>query len=166
MRLNDRSFVGLLKAVLFAIGVSALLAGYGTIDRVSAQQPMSLTTHGNGAEAVICDSSVAVTITSATTTALVALAAGKTVYVCNVSLHLVGNATAVLATFEYGTGAACSTPTVLSGPYTGSTTPGTTTPVNIGSNIGYVFKAATSNALCIVSVGTAGINGVVSYTQF
>lgn len=147
---------------VFTIGTIAILLGVG----VKAQQLMSVASHGNGAEAIVCDSSVSVNITSATTTALVALSAGKTIYVCSASLHLVGNATAVAAVFEYGTGAACTSPTVLTGPYTGATASTATTPVQIGGALGYAFKTAASNALCILSAGTAGLNGVVTYTQF
>lgn len=157
------SCVALVMAVL---GMAAFVLSDLGARGVSAQQPFSIVTHGNGAEEIVCDQSVAVNITSATTTALVALTAGQTIYVCGASLHLVGNATAVTATFEYGTGAACSTPTVLTGPYTGATASTQTTAVNIGANVGYAFKTAASNALCIVSLGTAGLNGVVTFAKF
>lgn len=158
-----------MKRSLSAIAIAFMVAGIAFILTgivLAAQQGVSVQSHGNGAEVVVCDQSVAVNITSATTTALVALNATKTIYVCGGLLHLVGNATAVTAAFEYGTGAACTSPTVLTGPYTGATASTATTPVQFGENVGYAFKAPAGNALCIVSTGTAGLVGYVNFAQF
>lgn len=101
---------------------------------------------------------VSVAISTATTTQLVALAAGKTVYVCGVAVSI-GATTTVQ--FEYGTGSACGTGTTA---LTGVFAPSTGSVLNI-SGEGTKISTIASNALCAVSTGTGGINGVVSYVQ-
>ena len=111
--------------------------------------------------AAVAKSSVAVSITSATTTQLVALSSGKTVYVCgfNASLGL-----SDVLTFEYGTGSACGTgTTALTGAYT-SDAAVVAAPMALGGS-GTVFAGIASNALCALTTGTGGIRGQLTYVQ-
>jgi hypothetical protein len=103
-------------------------------------------------------SSVSVAITTATTTQLVALAAGKSVYVCGFTASFGATTT---AQFEYGTGATCGTGTTV---LTGTFTPGTGVVLSLATD-GTEFSAPAGNALCAVSTGTGGIQGVLTYVQ-
>jgi hypothetical protein len=112
-------------------------------------------------------SSVAVNITTATTTQLVALSGTTSVYVTGASLAAVGNATPVTAKFVYGTGSNCGTGTTdLTGPFTSGTVAGAVVPILLAQSITAWFRTAAGTALCLTSTGTAGLTGVVSYQQF
>lgn len=101
-------------------------------------------------------SSVAISITSATTTQLIALSAGQHIYVCGVALSSVGGT----STFEYGTGSSCGTGTTsLTGPFPASSTV-------ILSGAETKFTAPVGNALCLVSgTSTSATGGVLTYVQ-
>lgn len=114
-------------------------------------------------------SSVVVAQASATTTQLVALSAGKIVYVCGLSMTIAPSGTSAdTATFEYGTGASCGTgTTALTGAFGAGdlTTAAPPLFVTLGAP-GTAFSTAAGNALCIVSAGTTvSIQGVLSYVQ-
>lgn len=106
--------------------------------------------------AVMPKSNAAVSITSATTTSLVPVSAGKAVYICGVNLTM---AAATSIQFEYGTGAACTSPTALSGVIPPSTI---STPTMNATQM----VTPISQGVCALSVGTAGIHGYVSYVQW
>ncbi len=103
-------------------------------------------------------SSVTVAISTATTTQLVALSSGKTVYVCGFTASIGATTTVAL---EYGTGSSCGTGTTA---LTGVFAPATGAVLSLGGS-GYKTATIASNALCAVSTGTGGINGVLSYVQ-
>src|SRR5580704_6040460 len=88
---------------------------------------------------------------TAGTTQLVALSAGKTVYVCGYNFTETNVAQTIV--FEYGTGASCGTgTTALTGAFT-STTANT---IVVGEySGGTIFAAPTGNALCILTTGAA-----------
>jgi len=104
-------------------------------------------------------SSVPVAITTATTTQLVALAANKIVHVCGFDASFGATTTAQL---EYGTGSACGTGTTV---LTGTYAPATGTLWEAGNGNSTFTKTIASNALCLVSTGTGGIQGVLTYVQ-
>jgi hypothetical protein len=110
----------------------------------------------------VAKTSVAINLTTATTTQLVALAAGQSVYVCG--YNFTETSVAQTAQFEYGTGASCGTgTTVLTGPFTSTTT----NTIVVGEySGGTIMTAPTGNALCIVSTGAAVvIGGSLTYVQ-
>ena len=102
-------------------------------------------------------SSVAISVGSATTTQLVALSAGKKVYVCGLAVSSVGGTT----TFEYGTGSACATgTTTLSGAFAAAST------VSLPGGGTTLFTAPSGNALCLLSgTSTSATAGVLTYVQ-
>lgn len=101
-------------------------------------------------------SSVAIAISTATTTQLVALASGKKVYVCSFSATTPASSSLV---FEYGTGSACGTgTTALTGAY------GASSSITSGAADATQFSAPAGNALCALTTGT-GAQGVLSYVQ-
>jgi hypothetical protein len=109
----------------------------------------------------ILKSSAAVSITTATTTQLVALSAGKSVYVCGFTASL-GLSDSIV--FEYGTGSACGTgTTALTGAFT-SDAAVIAAPATLGGE-GTRMTAPSGNALCALTTGTGGIKGVVQYVQ-
>jgi hypothetical protein len=109
---------------------------------------------------VACDSSAQLTMSTATTTQMVALVSGKSIYVCGLILNGGGSTTTKLV---YGTGTNCATGTT-------SLTPAFTlasgTNVILGGGLGFVTKANTANALCVTNSAAATANIFVSYTQF
>jgi len=106
----------------------------------------------------VAKSSVSVAISTATTTQLVALTTGKIVYACGFSASFGASTT---AQFAYGTGSACGTGTTA---LTGVFAPGTGVVLGLSAE-GAHFQTIASNALCLVSTGTGGINGVLTYIQ-
>jgi hypothetical protein len=104
-------------------------------------------------------SSFSVALTSATTTAVAAVAAGKSVYVCQMTI---AGTTGGSVQLEYGTGATCGTGTTA---LTGAIAVTTAQPVSVGWG-GALVTAPVGNALCLVTSGTStAVNGFISYVQ-
>jgi hypothetical protein len=116
----------------------------------------------------VAKSSVAVAISSATTTQLVALQPGMTVYVCGFSIAA-GAGTNPSIKFEYGTGTTCGTgTTVLTGAMATGVTVSTTAPGPIFtySPPSTAFKTPAANALCVVTAGASvNVQGFVTFVQ-
>jgi hypothetical protein len=104
-------------------------------------------------------SSVAVAITTATTTQLVALSATKAIYVCG---FYASTGLSDTLKFEYGTSTNCTGTNALTGTFTSDA-------AVVGNLViageGTKFVAPAGNGLCIVSVGTGGIQGVLTFIQ-
>jgi len=143
----------------FAFGLSILtallLAGY-----VLVVTPDVVTAQGSNRDPVLCTQSVAVTGAAAATVELVALSAGKRVYVCGFVLNGAG---ATTATFKTGTGSACGSGTAS---LTGALKFVDGSSVTYGGGPGYVMKSPVGNALCWTNSATVQVSGVVSYAQF
>jgi hypothetical protein len=143
----------------FAFGLSILtallLAGY-----VLVVTPDVVTAQGSNRDPVLCTQSVAVTGAAAATVELVALSAGKRVYVCGFVLNGAG---ATTATFKTGTGSACGSGTAS---LTGAMKFVDGSSVTYGGGPGYVMKSPAGNALCWTNSATVQVSGVVSYAQF
>jgi hypothetical protein len=111
-------------------------------------------------------SSVSIAVSSATTTSLVSLNATHGIYVCGFTLTIAGSATsASTAQFEYGTGAACSSPTALTGTMGAGTA---TVPIQVtyGDGRGTIFVVPSGSGLCILTAGTTVLTeGVLTYVQ-
>lgn len=97
------------------------------------------------------------TITTATTTALVAVSGATQVFVCEVDFGITGTTTAGTILFEQGTGVACAaSPVSLTATYTDAGASITDIFFSIGKGSATTFKTAASNGLCAVTtVGTA-----------
>jgi len=117
----------------------------------------------------IAKSSAPINITTATTTSLVAVSGSTTVYVCGFSVtisEVITTPNTIL--FEYGTGAACTSPTVLTGLYGGGgVTAGDPIPVSYGGAGMTVFKSAASAGICALTAigGSGSFQGVLTYVQ-
>jgi hypothetical protein len=113
--------------------------------------------------------SAAISVSTATTKSLVAVSGTTSVYVCSFSISIAGSATtAATAAFEYGTGASCSSPTVLTGTYGSNDAAVSTTPTVIPHDGGgyTLFAAPSGNGLCIVTTGNAVFTqGVLTFVQ-
>lgn len=109
----------------------------------------------------VTKSSVAIDITSATTTKMVALSSGKITYVCGFSASMTGTAPTML--FEYGTNVSgeCDTGTTA---LTGAYIPTSGAFVQ-DRGFGTMFATAASKDLCIVSGGTPVLKGVLTFVQ-
>jgi len=117
----------------------------------------------------VLKSNVAINISSATTTALVAVSGATAVYVCGFSLTISQVATtANTIAFEQGTGAACAgTPTALTGLYGAGGVTAAAPIVISQSGPGTIFKTAASNGLCaLTAIGASGsFQGVLTFVQ-
>ncbi len=117
----------------------------------------------------IAKSSAAISITSATTTSIVAVSGATVVYVCGFAFTIAPSATSAdTALIEYGTGAACTSPTVLTGTFGNGdlTSAAPVTLIHYGGAGQTVMKSAASAGICILSAGTAvNIQGVLTYVQ-
>lgn len=117
----------------------------------------------------VVKSSVAVGITTAATTQLVALQAAQTIYVCGFALTISQVATTA-NTFKFvqGTGASCGTGTAdLTGLFgAGGITAAAPIFVESRGN-GTIFKTASGSALCATTaIGASGsFQGVLTYVQ-
>ncbi len=128
-----------------------------------AQGPQRLcyTTDGqNCVPAVQASNSAAISISTATTTQLVAAVTGKRIFVTawDVIAGGTGNFTLV-----YGTGSNCGTGTTsLTGAYPLTAQAG----ISKGNGLAVVFPLPASNALCATTSQAVQMSGSVSYAQF
>lgn len=113
--------------------------------------------------------SVAIAVASATTTALVAVQGGASIYVCGFVMTIAGSATAATsAAFEYGTGAACTSPTALTGTFGSGDAAASPDGLAVvyGGAGATIFTAPVSTGLCILTAGTTVLTeGVLTYVQ-
>jgi hypothetical protein len=116
-------------------------------------------------------SSVKIAITTATTTAMVAVSGSTTVYVCGFDFTISNVVTtANTLKFESGTGTACATPVAdLTGIYNagGVTAAAPTHVQSAGTGGGTVFNGGASNGVCAVTAigATAAFEGVLTFVQ-
>jgi hypothetical protein len=104
--------------------------------------------------------SVAISISTATTTQLVALSSGKAIYVTAWDVIAAGTGNIQL---EYGTGSNCGTgTTALTGNYNLTAQAG----ISKGSGFGAILFIPASNALCAVTSAAVGMAGSLSYAQY
>lgn len=115
---------------------------------------------GNMVGLIQADNSAAISVSTATTTQLVALSAGKKIYVT--SYDVVAGGTGNI-TFEYGTGSSCGTgTTALTGAYNLVANSG----ISKGGGLGPVLVIPASNALCVLTSAAVQMSGSAAYTQF
>jgi hypothetical protein len=117
----------------------------------------------------VAKSSAVIGITSATTTALVAVSGSTTIYACGYDFTISEViTTANTLAFEYGTGTACATsPTALTGTF-GAGGVVAAAPLHISYAPGHtVFKTPASSGLCaLTAIGASGtFQGVITYVQ-
>jgi hypothetical protein len=116
----------------------------------------------------VLKSSVPINVVTPTTTSLVAVSGTKAVYVCGFTVTIAPSATSAdTAQLEYGTGAACSSPTVLTGSFgAGDVTTATGPTVISLADPGTSMTAPASNGVCLLSAGTTvNIQGILQYVQ-
>ena len=109
-------------------------------------------------------SSAPITIAAAATTQQIALAAGKSIYVCGGVLDIQGSATTVGSIqLEYGTGTNCAGgPTALTGVMPGNITANVPTIIPITPGL----TTPSGQELCTIAAGTTvGITGYLVYVQ-
>ncbi len=122
----------------------------------------SFISSGNTSQSVACDHSTAINIVAASTVSLVPVSGATIVYVCSYDVEVVTGAGTTWA-LEYGTGAACTSPTALTGVYAD----GVGTHTTAGSGEGTLMRSAASAGLCIVTVGGGqSVQGRITWTQF
>jgi hypothetical protein len=114
--------------------------------------------------------SAKISVSSATTTGLVATSGSTVIYVCHFDMSIAGSATsAATAQLEFGTGAACvTTQSAITGTYGSNDAAVSTVPTVVSGGDGG-FSVAISSAgaaLCVVTAGTSPfVQGVVTYVQ-
>lgn len=108
----------------------------------------------------LTQASVPIDISSATTTQLVALKAGQSVYVTALSLIAAGTGN---VQFVYGTGSACATG---QGTLTGNYNLTAQTGLAFGNGSGVVLVVPQGNALCVTTSASPEVSGSLAYAQF
>jgi hypothetical protein len=104
--------------------------------------------------------SIAVTISTATTTKLIDGAAGQSIYITAVDVVAAGTGN---IQFIAGTGATCGTGTVnVTGNYNLTAQVGFTK----GTGVGALWVIPPGNNLCAVTSGAVGMPGSISYARF
>lgn len=115
---------------------------------------------GNLVGIIQADASAKIDVSTATTTELVALSAGKKIYVTSWDVIAAGTGTIKLV---YGTGTACGTGTTdLTGAYSLVAQSG----IAKGGGLGPILVVPASNALCVTTSAAVGMQGSMAYTQF
>jgi hypothetical protein len=115
---------------------------------------------GNLTGLIQADASAAISVSTATTTQIVALSSTKKIYIT--SFDVIAGGTGNI-TFEYGTGSNCGTgTTVLTGAYNLTAQAG----IAKGNGLGPVLVVPASNALCVLTSAAVQMSGSVAYTQF
>jgi hypothetical protein len=105
-------------------------------------------------------SSVAINVSTATTTQLVAISGSTAIYVT--AYDVISGGTGNI-TFEYGTGASCGTgTTALTGPYNLTAQTG----LAKGNGAAMVLKVPAGNALCVLTSAAVQMSGSVTFQQF
>lgn len=143
-------------------------AGAASADVLSVQGVATMTpllAGGNGsagiAGLITCDQSAFVDNSASGLTQIVALASGKTIYVCSGSMGVGGTASSLQ--LVYGTGTACATGTT-------NITPSWQLAANSGREFGSPFfnglKTAASNALCLRNSGANAAQTEIHFAQF
>lgn len=148
-----------LRLGVFGILAAALILGAIPMKSANAQVPW------NPCNTTAMQTNVKIAATTATTTELVALAAGQIIYVCDFSLTISQVATtANTIKFVYGTGTNCATGTTDITAAFGAGGITATRPIVItGRNL----KTIAANALCVTTTigASAFFNGYISYIQ-
>jgi len=135
---------------LYTAMTSAISAGTNTIGNIGFDP-----SQGKGAPA-----SIAINVSTATTTQLVALSGSTKIYVT--SFDVIAGGTGNI-TFVYGTGSSCGTGTTsLTGAYNLTAQAG----IAKGSGVAAVLVVPAGNALCVTTNASAQMSGSVSYQQF
>ena len=125
--------------------------------------------YGDACASGVVKSSVAINITSATTTQLVAISGSTAIYICGFSFTI----SEVVTTpntlqFEYGTSTNCTGTNKLTGLYGGGgVTAGDPIAIAYGNGNATVFSVPASNGLCaLTAIGaSASFQGVLTYVQ-
>ena len=144
-----------------AAGTSATSAQ--AVQGVAGGVPMPINganTGGSLTSIIQAGASVPINISTATTTQLVALSSGKSIYITAWDVIAAGTGN---FTLEYGTGSLCATgTTALTGAYSFTAQVG----IAKGVGLGPVLTVPAGNALCAVTSTAVQMSGSVSYTQF
>jgi hypothetical protein len=118
-----------------------------------------LSTPVSAQDGLLARASVPISISTSTTTQLVALAAGQPIYVLSWDVVTAGSGTFQLV---YGTGTSCATgQNTLTGAYPMAAQ----TVITRGSGNGVILVVPAGNALCVVTVGAVQYSGSLSYVQ-
>jgi hypothetical protein len=107
-----------------------------------------------------CDSSALLSMTTSTTTQIVALQAGKSIHVCGFVVNAGGTTTARIV---QGTGTNCATGLANMTPAFNLASGGN---VSFGNSVGRLLKTNSGSALCITSTAAVALNILVIYTAF
>ena len=147
--------------------VAVIANSAGNVAGSASTTPVNVVTSDPCASAA--KSSAAINVTSATTTSLVAVSGATKVYVCGFSMTIAPSATSAdTAAFEYGTGASCTSPILLTGTFGNGdlTSAAAVVPVTYGGGNQTIFTGAASSGICILTTGTAvSVQGVLTYVQ-
>lgn len=156
-------------AIKFALSFALLILGFSLPAFCQAGPSQVVALYNTATSSDLCEnpsvlkSSVAINISSATTTELVATVAGKTVSVCSFYSTVAGTAPSLI--FKTGTkvSTACDTGAAS---LTGTFLPPTSTTFNLSGH-SLLFQGASGGEICLTTTGTGSpsFQGVMTYVQ-
>ncbi len=113
-----------------------------------------------------CNNFAQLQMSTATTTQIVALAAGAKVRICAYALQGSTTATATTLKLVYGTGSSCASGTTSLTPTWNLPATSTSLPFSQGHGVGELFQTPAGNALCATNSAAGTVNISVTYAQF
>ena len=114
----------------------------------------------------LCNKFAQLQMTTATTTQIVALAAGQQIRICAYAIQGSISSTATTLKLVYGTGTTCATGTTSLTPTWNLPASSTALPFSEGHGLGELFQTPAANALCATSSAAGTVNISVTYAQF
>ncbi len=160
------------RLMLSALVVLACVAPAAAQTRVAGSDtsggPVPIGNFGNALlTSNVATSSAIINQSSATTTELVALTAGQTIYVYGWEINVIGVAGPATWKLVYGTGTNCGTGTTdLTGVHASTTTTTAIEHFDYNGGSAYVVKAPVSNAVCITTTTTTPQRGTLLFAKF
>lgn len=154
--------LGTLNGAATAANQSTEISSLSTIatNTTNAGAPSVAQDTAGNVKIIQASASAAISMSTATTTQIVALSSAKKIYV--VAYDVIAGGTGNV-TFVYGTGTNCGTgTTALTGAYPLVANAGLTK----GGGLGPVLVVPASNALCVTSSAAVQMSGSVAYAQF
>lgn len=152
MKTSEKILLAFVLLLFFIVGIAGLFPPQTVLAQSGIADPC--------VSERVAKSSVAINVGSATTTQLVALSSGQSIYACSFTMTA-ASGTGATYLFESGTGTNCGSNTVaLTGAMAGGGLP-----IIAGSG-STQFKTASGTALCLVTGGTSpSAQGFLNYVQ-
>lgn len=149
-----------MKKLLYAVALACALLSTPAAAQIVSYTSMSPEGARITVPGIQASGSKKVSISTATTTEVIALVTGKPIYITSFGIHSAGTTT---TKFVYGTGTNCGTGTTdLTDVFDLTASDG----MVLGNGTGMVLYVPPGNAFCVTNTAAVHVGGSVSYAQF